>query len=70
MAVQPQFERIAHHLRHQFVGVAAGQLFLGLALELRVKHLGREQVGHAAADVFLRQLDFGRQDGVVVGEGS
>ncbi len=68
VAVQPQLERIAHHLRDQLVGVAAGQFFLGLALELRVEHLGREQVGHAAADVFLRQLDLGRQDGVVVGE--
>jgi hypothetical protein len=69
MAVQPQFERVAHHLRNQLVGVAAGQLFLGLALELRVEHLGRKQVGHPAADVFLRQFDLGRQDGVVVGEG-
>ena len=69
VAVEPQLEGVAHHLGDQLVGVAAGQFFLGLALELRVEHLGREQVGHAAADVFLRQFDLGRQDGVVFGEG-
>ena len=69
MAVQPQFEWVAHHLGDQLVGITGSQFFLGLALELRIKHLGGEQVGHLAADVFLRQLDLGRQDGVVLGEG-
>ena len=69
MAVQPQLEGVAHHLGDQLVSVARGQFFLGLALELRVEHLGREQVGHLAANVFLRQLHFRRQDGVVFGKG-
>jgi hypothetical protein len=57
MLVQPQLERRPHVARDQAQRVAAVQPLLDLALELRVKHLGRQHEAGAAEDVLGHQLD-------------
>jgi hypothetical protein len=56
-------------LRDELDRLARVELFLHLALELRVEDARREHEAHAPADVLLLQLDAARQQGVVVDEG-
>jgi hypothetical protein len=67
--VEPDLEGVAHHAGHQLHRLARVELFLDLALELRVEDARREDEGHAPADVVLLQLDAARQQRVVFDEG-
>jgi hypothetical protein len=67
--VEPDLEGIAHHARYQLDRFARVELFLDLALELRIKDARREHEGHAAADIILLQLDAARQQRAVLDEG-
>jgi len=55
--VEPQLQRRAHEGGHQAQCVAAVEPLLGLALELRIEHLGRQHEAGAAEDVVGHQLD-------------
>ena len=67
-AVEPQLERIAHHLRDELERVAVGELFLGLALELRVEHARRQHEVTFARHVLGLQPDAARHQAVVLDE--
>mmetsp|Transcript_81331 Transcript_81331/g.225986 ORF Transcript_81331/g.225986 Transcript_81331/m.225986 type:complete len:550 (-) Transcript_81331:503-2152(-) len=56
MLVQPQLERRLHIGRHQAQRVARVQPLLGLALELRVQHLGTEHEAGAREHIVRHQL--------------
>ncbi len=57
MVVEPQLEGRLHIGGHQAQRVARVQPLLGLALELRVQHLGREHEAGAREHVIGHQLD-------------
>ncbi len=54
--VQPEFERGPHGLADQTQGIAAVELFLDLALELRIEHPRGEHEGRPREEVFGQQL--------------
>jgi hypothetical protein len=69
MLVEPDLEGVAHHAGNQLDRFARVELFLDLALELRVEDARREDEGHAPADVVLLEFDAARQQRAVLDEG-
>jgi hypothetical protein len=68
MFIEPQFQAVAHHARHQPYRIARVQPLLGLPLERGIEHAHREHEAGARKDVLGRQLDPLRQQRVVLGE--
>ena len=62
MLVEPQLQRRTHKTRYQAHRIARVQAFFDLALKLRVKHLGAQDVTGPGKHVFGQQFDaFGQQ---------
>ncbi|MCY1532111.1 hypothetical protein D9M68_673600 [compost metagenome] len=61
MGVEPEAEGVLDHAGNEGGRLAGGQAFLGLAGELRLLQLHREDEGDALPDVLGGQLDAARQ---------
>ena len=61
VGIEPQAEGVLHDPGNEGRGLAGGQALLGLAGELRLLQLHREDEGDALPDVFRRQLHAARQ---------
>ena len=68
MLVEPELERIAHHLRGELDRIARDQLVLHLPLELGVEHLHRQHVVDARPDIFGHQFEAALAHGMQVDE--
>ena len=62
MGIEPEAEGVLDHPGDKGRGLAGGQSLLGLAGELRLLHLHREDEGDALPDVFRGQLEAARQE--------
>ena len=66
--VEPHLERILHDLRDELQRIAAGQLLLDLALELRVEDARRQHEAHVRRHVLGLQSRAARQQAVMIDE--
>ena len=69
MAIEPDFEGVADHGRHELHRLAGVEFFLHLPLELGVKQSCGEHEGHAPRDIFLAQLHTAWKQCVMFSEG-
>ncbi len=63
MLIEPERKRVLDYALDDSGGLARGQAFLGLAGELRLAHLHRQNETHAIPHIFRRQFQAPRHEG-------